>query len=572
LKKILLFGNPNVGKSAIFARLTGVRVIVSNYPGTTIEYLSGKTRIDGKDIKVVDVPGTYSLRPDSPAEKVAKKFLDKSNPKDTVIFNVVDSTNLERNLNLTLQLLATRFPVIILLNFWDETKHKGITIDANKLSKILKVKVIPTVAITGYGIQELREEFANATPSDFNIKGKDTWKLVGEIIKKTQSIEHHHHTFLQVMEEISTHPFMGMGFAIIVLFLSFAVIRLIGEGLIGFVFEPIFENLWAPVLLKFSGVLNNYSVIQKILIGELFNGKIDFYQSFGVLSTGLFIPVAAVLPYVISFYLVLSILEDTGYLPRLAVLLDRLMHQIGIHGMGVVPMFLAFGCNVPGVLATRIMETRRERFIAATLMSISIPCMAQTAMIFGLIGKYGIRGIAPVFMTLFLVWLVIGKIMAGFVRGESPEIFTEIPPYRIPYFRGLLKKVWIRVNWFLKEALPFVLVGVLIVNLFYILGVINFLSKIFGPVLTKILGLPAEAIAALFIGFLRKDVAVGMLAPLGLSMGQLIVASVVLTMYFPCVATFVVLFKELGFRDTLKASAIMVSSAFFVGWILNLIY
>jgi len=324
--------------------------------------------------------------------------------------------------------------------------------------------------------------------------------------------------------------------------------------------------------LKFSAFLGDSNLLHKILIGEFIDGKIDFYQSFGVLSTGLFIPIAAVLPYIISFYFVLSILEDTGYLPRLAVLMDRFMHQIGIHGMGIVPMLLAFGCNVPGVLATRIMETRRERLIAATVMSISIPCMAQIAMIFGLLGKYGIRGIAPVFITLFLVWIIIGKTMSRFVSGDSPEIFTEIPPYRIPYFKGLLKKVWLRVSWFLKEALPFVLIGVLIVNLFYILGFIDFISKIFGELLTKILGLPAEAIAALFIGFLRKDVAIGMLAPLGLSMGQLITASVVLTMYFPCIATFVVLFKELRFWDTLKASIIMVSSALFVGWILNLIY
>jgi ferrous iron transport protein B len=235
-------------------------------------------------------------------------------------------------------------------------------------------------------------------------------------------------------------------------------------------------------------------------------------------------------------------------------------------------MFLAFGCNVPGVLATRIMETRRERFIAATVMSISIPCMAQTAMIFGLLGKYGFKGIAPVFLTLALVWLLAGKIMSRYVSGESPEIFTEIPPYRIPYFKVLLKKVYLRVGWFIKEALPFVLAGVLVVDLFYIFGFINFISKVFGGLLTKVLGIPAEALAALLIGFLRKDVAIGMLAPLGLSMGQLITASVVLTMYFPCVATFVVLFKELGFWDTLKASVIMVSSAIFVGWILNLIY
>jgi ferrous iron transport protein B len=572
VKRILLFGNPNVGKSAIFTRLTGVRVIASNYPGTTVEYLRGKTKIENNDLEVIDVPGTYSLHPDSPAEEVSKKILDESDPEETLIVNVVDSTNLERNLNLTLQLLSNNFPVIVLLNFWDETKHKGINIDVKNLSKLLKVTVIPTVAITGYGIQELRQKIIKAKPSSLKLKGKDLWNLIGKIIKKTQSLEHHHHTFPQVLEEISTHPVLGIIFSGFVLFLSFVIIRLIGEGLIRFVFEPLFENLWMPILLKISPLLGNETVLHKILIGELIGGKIDFYQSFGILSTGLFIPLAGVLPYIISFYFILSVLEDTGYLPRLAVLVDRLMHQIGIHGMGIVPMFLAFGCNVPGVLATRIMETRRERLIAATVMSISIPCMAQTAMIFGLLGKYGFKGIAPVFFTLFLVWILVGKIMARYVSGESPEIFTEIPPYRIPYLKVLLKKVWLRVGWFLKEALPFVLIGVLIVNLFYILGFINFISRIFGGLLTNILGIPAEAIAALLIGFLRKDVAIGMLAPLGLSMGQLITASVVLTMYFPCVATFVVLFKELGFWDTLKSSAIMIFSALFIGWILNLIY
>ncbi len=572
MKRILLFGNPNVGKSAIFTRLTGVKVIASNYPGTTVEYLRGKTRIENEDIEVIDVPGTYSLHPDSPAEKVAKKLLDESDPKKTIIVNVIDSTNLERNLNLTLQLLSTKFPVVVLLNFWDETKHRGITIDSNNLSKLLKVPVIPTVAIAGYGVQELREKVGKTKPSGFKIKEKDIWNFIGKVVEEVQVIEHHHHTFPQILEEISTHPLLGLIFAGIVLILSFAIIRLIGEGLIGFVFEPIFENLWKPVLMKFSAFLGNANILHKILIGELIEGEIDFYQSFGLLSTGLFIPIAAVLPYIISFYFVLSILEDTGYLPRLAVLVDRLMHQIGVHGMGIVPMFLACGCNVPGVLATRIMETRRERLIAATVMSISVPCMAQIAMIFGLLGKYGFKGIAPVFLTLFLVWLLIGKIMARYVSGESPEIFTEIPPYRIPYFKVLMKKVWLRVGWFVKEALPFVLIGVLIVNLFYIFGFIDFMSRIFGRLLTNILGIPAEATAALFIGFLRKDVAIGMLAPLGLSMGQLITASVVLTMYFPCVATFVVLFKELGLWDTLKASIIMISSAFFVGWILNLIY
>ncbi len=572
MKKILLMGNPNVGKSAIFTRLTSIRVIASNYPGTTVEFTRGNTKINSKNVEVIDPPGTYSLEPTTPAERVATKLLEESDLKETVIVNVVDSTNLERNLNLTLQLLSTDFPVIVLLNFWDEIRHRGIKINAEKLSELLKIKAIPTVGITGLGIQELRESLKEVEKSDFNIGKEDPWSAIGKIVQETQVLQHHHHTFLESLEDASTHPIAGFPIALLVLLFSFTIIRFIGEGLIRWVFEPFFVNIWAPFLMRISSLLNHSGFWHNILIGKLVNHEIDFFQSFGILSTGLFIPIAAVLPYIISFYLLLSFLEDSGYLPRLAVLLDRLTHQVGIHGMGIIPMLLGLGCNVPGALATRIMETRKERFIAATIMAISVPCMAQIAMIFGLLGKYGFRGLAPVAGTLFIVWLVLGKIMSKFVSGESPEIFTEIPPYRLPYFKSLLKKVWMRIRWFLKEALPFVLIGVLIVNLLYVFGIINFLSQIFGPFISKILGLPPEAIAALLIGFLRKDVAVGMLAPLSLSMGQLITASVVLAMYFPCVATFVVLFRELGFLDMLKSTIIMITSAFFVGWILNLIY
>jgi ferrous iron transport protein B len=197
--------------------------------------------------------------------------------------------------------------------------------------------------------------------------------------------------------------------------------------------------------------------------------------------------------------------------------------------------------------------------------------MAQTAMIFGLLGQYGPKGIFPVFITLFLVWILGGTLMKSVIKGESPEIFTEIPPYRFPYFVGLLKKLWMRIKWFLKEAVPFVLLGVLIVNILYTLRIIQTIGHFTAPVITKFLGLPLEAVGALLIGFLRKDLAVGMLAPLGLSMKQLIISSVVLTMYFPCVATFAVFFKELGILDLLKAGAIMIGSAFIVGSILNLL-
>ncbi len=282
-------------------------------------------------------------------------------------------------------------------------------------------------------------------------------------------------------------------------------------------------------------------------------------------------PFGAVLPYIFAFYLILSVLEDTGYLPRLAVLLDNALHIIGLHGMAIIPMLLACGCNVPGVMATRILETKRERFIAATLMSISIPCMAQTAMIFGLLGKHGLRGLTPVFVTLFAVWLVTGNIFRLVVKGESPEIFTEIPPYRLPHMPILMKKVWMRIYSFTHDAVPFVLIGVFFVNLLYALGIIPLISKMVGPLTARVFGLPFEAIGALLIGFFRKDLAVGMLAPLGLNVKQLVIACVMLTMSFPCIATFAVLLKELGVVDMIKAALIMLASAFFVGGLLNII-
>jgi len=376
---------------------------------------------------------------------------------------------------------------------------------------------------------------------------------------------------MERLGDLTIHPWTGLPIAVGIIYVVFQVIRFIGESLIGYVFEPIFENLWAPVMLQLSKLLGSQGVIHNILIGELIEGGIDFGQSFGLLTTGLFVPIGAVLPYVFSFYLVLSFLEDSGYLPRLAVLIDKIMHLVGLHGMAVIPMLLGLGCNVPGALGTRVLETKRERFIAATLMGIAVPCMAQTAMVFGLIGKYGARALFPVFGSLFIVWFVGGILMNLLLKGESPEIFTEIPPYRFPYIIGLLKKVWMRIKWFLKEAVPFVLLGVFIVNLFYSLNVIAFLARISAPVITNLLGLPTEAVAALVIGFLRKDLAVGMLVPLALSLKQLVVASVVLAMYFPCVATFAVLLKELGIIGLIKSTAIMVFSAFVVGSLLNLI-
>ncbi|MEA2104133.1 MAG: ferrous iron transporter B [Candidatus Cloacimonadota bacterium] len=572
MDKILLMGNPNVGKSVIFSRLTGVKVIASNYPGTTVEFTEGKLNIDNKKVNVIDVPGTYTLEPTSKAEEVATKMLDEAiEKKDSIILNVIDSTNLERNLNLTLQLLEKNIPMIIVLNFWDEAKHTGVGINIDQLQKELNVPIVTTCGITGEGIKELVKEIPKAKISKIKFDQSDRWKFIGEIVENSQILTHRHHTFLETLGDASIHPITGFPIAILVLYLAFTIIRFVGESLIGYVFEPLFSNLWAPLMMKLSALLGSGGFVHDILIGKLIGGEIVFTESLGILTTGLFVPIAMVLPYIISFYFVLSFLEDSGYLPRLGIMVDNFMHKVGIHGLAIIPMLLGIGCNVPGALSTRILETRREKFIAATLMAIAVPCMAQIAMVFGLVGEYGAKALFMVFGTLLVVWIILGFILNKTVKGESPEIFMEIPPYRLPYFKGLLEKILMRVVWFIKEAVPFVLLGVLVVNILYSLGIIQFVGEVTAPVVTGLLGLPKTAVGALIIGFLRKDVAVGMLVPLGLTMKQMVIASVVLTMYFPCIATFAVLIKELGIKDMIKSALIMIIATLLVGGLLNLI-
>lgn len=571
MRKILLMGNPNVGKSAVFSRLTGVHVIASNYPGTTVEFTQGYIKLGEEMVEVIDVPGTYTLEPTSPAEEVAVRMLREADPKNDLVVDIIDATNLERNLYLTLELMEREFSVIVALNMWDDTKHKGITIDVQKLGKWLGVPVVPTVAVTGEGFKELVSRLPEArSPKVHKHTREERWGDIGKIVGEVQVLARRHHTFLERLQDLSVKPATGLPIAALVAYLAFKVIRFIGEGLIGYVCEPIFE-FFTPFLMKLSALLGGPGFLHDILIGKLIGGEIDFVQSFGLLTTGLFVPLGMVLPYIVSFYLVLSLLEDFGYLPRLAVLVDNIFHRLGLHGYAIIPTLLGLGCNVPGVMATRILESQRERFIAATLITIGVPCAALQAMIIGLLGKHGGGPVAIVYGTLFIVWLVLGFSLNRLLPGFSPTLLIEIPPYRIPPWRALIKKVWMRVLAFLKEAIPIVLLGVFIVNILYVLGIFNFIADFTAPVITGLLGLPKEAVTALIIGFLRKDVAVGMFVPLNLTVKQLIVGCTVLSMFFPCIATFIILIREIGWKDMLKATGIMIVAAILVGSLLNLV-
>ena len=568
--RILLVGNPNVGKSVLFSRLTGTRIIASNYPGTTVGFTKGYLKLGEEQVEVIDVPGSYTLEPGSKAEEVAVEMLKVGD----LVINVIDATNLERNLNLTLQLLERQIPVIVALNMWDDTRHRGISIDVARLEELLGVPVVPTAGITGQGIKELAERLAEArVPKNARIyaTSDERWLKVGDIVSQVQSLSHRHHRWYERLADASSHRVGGIFIALLVLFATFWFVRFIGEGIIGYVAEPLFEGLWTPVLVKLSAVLGTSGFWHDVLIGKLIGGEINYFQSFGLLSTGLYIPLAAVLPYIVGFYFVLGILEDIGYLPRLAVLMDTIMHRLGLHGYAIIPTILGFGCNVPGIMATRILESRKQRFIAATLISIGVPCAALQAMIIGLVGEQGLGYVAMVYGSLFITWLIIGLILNRTVKGFNPELLVEIPRYRLPPWRVIGEKLWLRVSGFIKEALPIVIGTVLVVNILYILGVFNAIADITAPVLTGLWGLPKETITALAVGFLRKDVAMGMLAPLALTAKQLVISSTVLAMFFPCVATFVILARELGVRDLLKAVGIMIAAALIMGSLQNLV-
>lgn len=407
---------------------------------------------------------------------------------------------------------------------------------------------------------------------------EEKWAEIGRIIREVQEVKHHHHTLGEYLSDLTVKPLTGIPLAAIIILISFYLVRLVGEGLIGFVFDPLFDS-YRPIAMGIYNWLDQ-GFLRDMLIGTLIDGKIDYLQSMGLLTTAIYVPFAAVLPYIISFYFMLSLLEDVGYLPRLATLVDNIFHKMGMHGHAIVSVFLGLGCNVPGALSTRILETRKQRFISSTLLAIAVPCMAQISMIFAIFSKLQsefkhppIVYISLVFITLTCLYFIAGILLHKFVKGESPEIFLEIPPYRRPSMRTIIKKTWMRVRWFLKEALPWLFVGVFLINVLYFIGFIDLLGNFFSPIMEGIFGLPGETSIVLLAGFLRKDLAVGLLLGLNVELNamQLVIIATILTIYFPCVATFSVLFKELGIKDLLKSTAIMITTAIVVGGIMRII-
>lgn len=570
IQKIFLMGNPNVGKSVVFSRLTGVHVVSSNYPGSTVGMSTGRMRVGDDIIEAIDMPGVYSLKASSQAEEIAVSVLRTYPREETVVINVLDATNLERNLLLTLQLIAEGFRVVVCVNMCDDAVHRGVHIDTAALEEMLGVPVIAACAVTGMGMKAVIERIPQAVCVRREMRADhEYWKDIGGIVSRVQRLQHRHHTIREVLEDASVMPVSGVLIAAGVVYAVFMFVRFTGESIITHITDPFFNIWYRPVLERVVSQWQEHGFWFHLLIGDVRGGGIDFKQSLGVLTTAPYIEFGMVLPYVIAFYFMLSLLEDSGYLPRLAIVLDNVLHKLGLHGYAIIPALLGFGCNVPGILATRVLESKRERFIAATLISIGVPCVPLQAMIFGLLGAYGGIYAGGVYVVLFFLVIITGTILNRMMPGYSPEFLLEIPPYRFPPLGVLSRKLFYRVKEFLIEAIPVVLAGIIGINMLMYFKIFDKVTGFFAPLISGVFGLPQQAVAALAVGFLRKDVAVGMLMPLGLSAKQLFIATVLLAISFPCVATFMVLGKELGAKAMAAATMIMITISIIVGAMLN---
>ena len=564
----LLAGNPNVGKSLIFSRLTGIGIISSNFPGTTVGLNYGQTQFDGESYDIIDIPGLYRLEEEWVIEG-RKRNLFKELEYDFIVC-VADASHLERNLYFLLEIMQLKKPVILLLNKFDEAQRKGIQIDVKQLEKLLGIPVIAAVATTGEGLKELAYQAsriaARKTPeSSFHVpptpEGK--WHAIGHIIHKVQTVKHKHASFWEKLQGWATTPASGLPIALLVLVASFFLVRFVGENLIALL-DPLYENYYVPFLEHLLAPIKD-NALGMILLGD---GGANY---FGVLTDGLHIALIEVMSYVLAFYALLGFLGDLGYLPRLAVLLDSLLHKIGLHGYGSLPIMLGFGCKVPAVMGIRVLETRRERIIALALILVLAPCISQTAMIISILSPYGLTYMLIVFFALFVNGILAGTVLNKLMKGETPELFMEIPSWQIPQIRPLLRKLWIRMKEYLGDALPLILVGVVFVDLMQLSGITNWIARLARYPVEYVLGLPAETTPLLILGFLRKDVSIALLEPFNLAPQALVVACVFMAMYLPCVATFFVMLRESGWKDTLKVIALTLTLSFVTAFVLRVI-
>jgi ferrous iron transport protein B len=557
VRKALLVGNPNVGKSLLFSRITRTGAEVSNYAGTTVSARVGRFIYGGEEYELVDGPGLYSLEAATEAEAAALALVEGVDAAaGDVVVDVIDSTNLERNLGLTLELASRGLPMVVCANLSDEAGHKGVSIDVSALSRRLGLPVVAASALEGRGVSELLAALPSARPSGLAVPDGGRWAEIGSIVGEVQSLRHRHHSFLERLSDFTLHPVGGPASALAVLAATLLLVRFLGENLASAVFEPFYSRLYAPLIHDLAGRIP-WPFAVDLLVGR----GADPLASFGVLTSGIYIAIVLVFPYFFSFYLAFGLLEDFGYLPRLAVVLDKAFHRLGLHGYSSIPVMLGLGCKVPAFMSARMLSSQREKILTLALVFMSAPCLPQTSMIVALGMGYGVGAVLSVFGALIVVAVLTNLALNSVLKGERTELFTEIPSYRIPRPELVARKLGRRLAEYFVEVLPMIAVGVLALNLLEAAGAIGAATEAIRGPARAILGLPEQIAPILILGFLRKDASIALLAPLGLSAGQFVTASFFLALYAPCVASFFSLARELGVAGALKVSVIVFAAA-----------
>ncbi len=634
---IVFIGQPNCGKSTLFNAIAGLKAQTSNFPGTTVKHTHSKVNVEGRVLNIIDLPGTYSLNPSDPAEKVVLTHLFLEKPD--LIVNVVDASILGRSLELTLELIELEYPVVVALNMIDLAEKKGVEIDPKKLEKFLGIPVIPTVASRGRGIKELLDvtlqslekglsvshikwsrdvedkikEMEDYLPEDFPIVGNkrftainmivaskllfDKWlKEINPPLKKTldrvrEELEtmhnapayevvaaERHHLAFKISEEstlvkrgkrISTldrvdgvimHPLLGYLILLAVFFSFFFIIFKVGS--------PLEELLLGP--------LDSFRNFLSLELGE----GLVFYLVDGLLQ-GVGGGVAIVLPYFIPLLFLMSFLEDVGYLARAGFLMDTFMHRIGLHGKSVSPFILGFGCNVPAVVSTRILESRRDRIITSLLIPF-IPCSARTTIILALVAFYlGPLWALGFYLFNILLVAVLGRVITLFFKTPSPGLILEIPSLKMPSLKNMMRKTYFQLKSFLKFAWPILIAGSVVLGLLQYFNLDKFINLVLSPLVEKGLGLPQELGVTLVFGFLRKELSlIMMLQALGVSYQnlmtiitreQLIVFTVFISFFIPCLSTVAILWKEVGKRVAFLSMGLNTGVAIVMSLLVRLI-
>jgi ferrous iron transport protein B len=627
---IALAGNANVGKSVLFNQLTGLHQHIGNWPGKTVERAEGTLHFKGYTIDIIDLPGIYSFSTYSLEELVSRKYIAVERPD--LVINVVDASVLERNLFFTLQLIELETPIIIALNQMDMAKRKGIEIDVKKMEGLLGISVIPTVAIKRTGVFQLLEKAIEMVENDEKTKpsevkyGKEVEDRITKIKERIEKLqfwypprytavkllegdeeisrevkginpqtvafaeklateiwELHRHSCSTVItseryeiagciareaqklvppikpsieeriHNLTTHKFLGYPVMIALLLLIFYGIFTFGSYT-----SELLSNFfygWEPFFVSFLGT----GIAEKLVWGGIMEGIIA--------------GATVALPYIAPFYVILYVLEDSGYLGRIAFLMDNVMHKIGLHGKAFIPMMLGFGCNVPACLGCKIMETERERLVAA-FVSTLVPCAARTVIILGLVGHFlGIQWALSLYIIDLLVLFFLGRLTFKILPGEPTALIMEMPDYRVPHVQTVLKQTWFRFAEFLKIAFPLIIVGSLTIKLAEVFGLLEPVATALSPVTVVWLGLPAITGITLIFGVLRKELTLIMLATLFgttnfiqvLTPTQMVVFTLVAMFYIPCVATIAALVKEFGWKKALFITVFEIIFAIILG-------